>query len=234
MPSHLVSGPFDPFLYPFPPHGLLLPFFFSALSLPLFLSSHIILTQTTSTQNITDMSSTPVTRTRTQLRAEVQNATAAAEAAVRQPLESSAASGSSAPDTTALLMQLLQQQHLQRRLDNANAQLAAAESLAQQRKSSAGLPPTFNGERNNDELAVNTWLDGMESWFIHAHVDIDANTERIEIAMSALRGSAQQWWAATRAANTVNVAAGAPTALDIWADVVSSLRKHYLPQNPAR
>ena len=131
-------------------------------------------------------------------------------------------------------MQLLQQQHLQRRLDNANAQLAAAESLAQQRKSSAGPPPTFNGERNNDELAVNTWLDGMENWFIHAHVDIDANTERIEIAMAALRGSAQQWWAATRAANTVNVAAGAPTALDIWADVVSSLRKHYLPQNPAR
>lgn len=146
----------------------------------------------------------------------------------------SAAGPAVAPDNTALLVQLLQQQHLQAVLTNANAELAAAEALAQQRRASAGPPPTFNGMRTNDELAVNTWLDAMESWFALAHVDVDADAERIEIAAAALRGSAQQWWAATRAADAATVAAGGTTAIDKWSNIVTSLRKHYLPQDPAR
>lgn len=137
-------------------------------------------------------------------------------------------------DTTALLVQLLQQQHLQAVLTNANAELAAAEALAQQRRASAGPPPTFNGARTADELAVCTWLDAMESWFALAHVDADADAERIEIAVAALRDSAQQWWAATRAADAATVAAGGATAIDKWSNFVASLRRHYLPQDPAR
>jgi len=131
-------------------------------------------------------------------------------------------------------MQLLQQQHLQAVLTNANAELAAAEALAQQRRAGAGSTPTFQGTKSGDELAVNTWLDALESWFALAHVDIDADAERIEIAVASLRGSAQQWWAAMRAADAATVAAGGHTSIDKWSDVVASLRKHYLPQNPAR
>ena len=135
---------------------------------------------------------------------------------------------------TAILVQLLQQQHLQAVLTNANAELAAAEALAQQRRASAGPPPTFDGTRTSDELAVSTWLDAMESWFALAHVDIDADAERIEIAVASLRGSAQQWWAATRAADAATVAAGGSTAIDKWSSIVAALRTHYLPQDPAR
>lgn len=177
--------------------------------------------------------SAPAPRTRAQLRTAAQNAAAATvTAALHQA--ASAAGPAVAPDTTALLVQLLQQQHLQAVLTNANAELAAAEALAQQRRAGAGPPPTFNGMRTNDELAVNTWLDAMESWFALAHVDADADSERIEIIAASLRGSAQQWWAATRAADAATVAAGGTTAIDKWSNIVTSLRKHYLPQDPAR
>ena len=175
--------------------------------------------------------------TRAQLRTAARNA---ATAAAQQPAVPIAAQNGPvggavvAPDPTALLVQLLQQQHLQAMLANANAELAAAEALAQQRRSSAGPAPTFDGVRANDELAVLTWLDAMESWFALAHVDIDADAERIEIAMASLRGSAQQWWAATRAADAAIVSAGGSTTIDKWASIVAALRKHYLPQDPAR
>jgi Retrotransposon gag protein/Zinc knuckle len=137
-------------------------------------------------------------------------------------------------DATALLVQLLQQQHLQAVLANANAELAAAEALAQQRRAGAGPAPTFHGTKPDDELAVNTWLDALESWFALAHVDIDADAERIEVAVAALRGPVQKWWASTRAADAATVAAGGTTAIDKWADVVALFRKSYLPQDPAR
>lgn len=167
------------------------------------------------------------------MRTAAQNAATAAAAAAQQQA-ASAAGPVAVPDTTALLVQLLQQQHLQAVLTNANAELAAAEALAQQRRASAGPPPTFNGARTDDELAVNTWLDALESWLGLAHVDIDADAERIEVAVASLRGSAQQWWAATRAADAAIVAAGGATAIDKWATIVAALRKHYLPQDPAR
>ena len=172
--------------------------------------------------------------TRAQLRTAARHA---AVAAAQQPAAPPAAVGGVAivpPDPTALLVQLLQQQHLQAMLANANAELAAAEALAQQRRASAGPAPTFDGVRANDELAVLTWLEAMESWFALAHVDVDADAERIEIAMASLRGSAQQWWAATRAADAATVHAGGTTAIDQWAKIVAALRKHYLPQDPAR
>ena len=141
----------------------------------------------------------------------------------------------------ALFAQLLQQQQLQayaaqaqQALSMANAELAAAEALAQQRRAGAGPAPTFHGTKAADELAVNTWLDAMESWFALAHVDIDADAERIEIAVASLRDSAQQWWAATRAADAAAVTAGGTTVLDKWTSVVALLRKQYLPQDPAR
>ena len=173
--------------------------------------------------------------TRAQLRTAARDAAVAAAQQPAAPL--AAANGGVAvvpPDPTALLVQLLQQQHLQAMLANANAELAAAEALAQQRRASAGPAPTFDGVRANDELAVLTWLEAMESWFALAHVDVDADAERIEIAMASLRGSAQQWWAATRAADAATVSAGGTTAIDKWATIVAALRKHYLPQDPAR
>ena len=181
--------------------------------------------------------SAPASRTRAQLRTAAQNAASAAAAGTQLPAASAATSSNGAAaalDTTAILVQLLQQQHLQAVLTNANAELAAAEALAQQRRASAGPPPTFDGTRTSDELAVSTWLDAMESWFALAHVDIDADAERIEIAVASLRGSAQQWWAATRAADAAIVAAGGSTAIDKWSSLVAALRKHYLPQDPAR
>src|SRR4051812_47402399 len=68
----------------------------------------------------------PAGRTRAQLRMAAQNAASAAAAAASQQPAAPAAL-----DTTALLVQLLQQQHLQAVLTNANAELAAAEALAQ-------------------------------------------------------------------------------------------------------
>ena len=137
-------------------------------------------------------------------------------------------------DTTALLVQLLQQQHFQAVLTNANAELAAAEALAQQRRAGAGPAPTFHGAMPDDELAVNTWLDALESWFALAHVDIDADAERIEVAVAALRGPVQKWWASTRAADAAAVAAGGTTTIDKWTNIVALFRKSYLPQDPAR
>jgi len=174
-----------------------------------------------------------------------QNAATAAAGAVAaaqvQAPAVGAPGGGGAPDAMALFAQLLQQQQLQayaaqaqQALSMANAELAAAEALAQQRRAGAGSTPTFHGTKAGDELAVNTWLDAMESWFALAHVDIDADAERIEIAVASLRGSAQQWWAATRAADAATVAAGGATAIDKWTNVVALLRKHYLPQDPAR
>jgi len=193
--------------------------------------------------------SAPAARTRAQLRISAQNAAVvaagavAAAAAVQVPAAPIVSAGgpSTGPDSMMLLVQLLQQQQLQavaqqaqQALSNANAELAAAEALAQQRRASAGPSPTFEGTRSNDELAVNTWLDAMESWFALAHVDIDADAERIEIAVASLRGSAQQWWAATRAADAATVIAGGITTIDKWTNIVSLLHKHYLPQDPAR
>ena len=179
------------------------------------------------------MNSIP-SRTRAQLRAAAQAAAAAAAAPAQQQAAAPGGGLPAALDTTALLVQLLQQQHLQAVLTNANAELAAAEALAQQRRASAGPPPTFNGERGHDELAVCTFLDAMESWLALAHVDRDADAERIEITVASLRGSAQQWWAATRAADAAIVTAGGATAIDTWPSIVAALRKHYLPQDPAR
>jgi len=190
--------------------------------------------------------SVPALRTtRLQLRVAAQNAATTATAAIaaaQMPAPAAAAAAANgAPDAMALFAQLLQQQQLQayaaqaqQALSMANAELAAAEALAQQRRAGAGPAPTFHGTKVADELAVNTWLDAMESWFALAHVDIDADAERIEIAVASLRDSAQQWWAATRAADAAAVTAGGTTMLNKWTNVVALLRKQYLPQDPAR
>ena len=189
--------------------------------------------------------SAPAPRTRFQLRVAAQNAAAVAAGAVAaaqvQAAPAAGLVGGPALDTMGLFAQLLQQQQLQacaaqaqQALSTANAELAAAEALAQQRRAGAGPTPTFEGTKKNDELAVNTWHDAIENWFALAHVDADADAERIEIAVASLRDSAQQWWAATRAADAATVAAGGTTAIDKWANVVSLLRKHYLPQDPVR
>lgn len=180
--------------------------------------------------------------TRTQLQAAANAAAAAAAAAVQNAvLPQAAGGGAGAPDATALLVQLLQQQQLQavalqaqQALAHANAELAAADALAQQRRAGAGAPPLFSGVRGGDELAINTWLDALESWFNVAHVDSGADEERIEIAAASMRGAAQQWWTATRANDTAAVAAGGASTISTWAGVVAQLRKAYLPQDPAR
>jgi hypothetical protein len=201
-------------------------------------------------------------RTRAQLRTEAvaaqaaavaaatASAAAAAQAAVA-PAAVLAGAGGAAPDATALIAQLMTQQlqlaraqqaqqlalQTQQASANAEAALAAAEALAQQRRAGAGQAPSFHGTRGGDDLAVNTWLSALELWFGVAHIDASLDAERIEVAAAALRGPAQQWWIATSASDAAAVAAGAPnTASTIgrWAEVVALLRKHYLPQDPAR
>ena len=129
-------------------------------------------------------------RTRAQLQAAaaaaLQAATAAAAAAaaaaqVGSPAPAPGGGQAAQPDPLALFAQLMRQQQLQavslqtqQALTSANADLAAAESLAQQRRAGAGPPPLFHGARSGEELAVNTWLDALESWFALAHVDADA------------------------------------------------------------
>ena len=173
----------------------------------------------------------PAARTRAQLQAAATAATAAVAAAAAGP---GVAAGAAAPDATAILVQILQQQQLQAAATAANAELAAADALAQQRRAGAGAPPLFNGVRGGDELAVNTWLDALESWFNLAHIDSSADEERIEVAAASMRGAAQQWWTATRANDAAAVVAGGASTIGTWAGVVAQLRKAYLPQDPAR
>ena len=115
-----------------------------------------------------------------------------------------------------------------------SAELAAAESLAQQRRAAAGAAPLFHGLAR--DIAVHTWLISLERWFESAHIVTDAggeaDAERIEVAATALRGSAQTWWEATRAADATQVAAGQPTALGTWSAFTSAVRRHFLPQAP--
>jgi hypothetical protein len=184
-------------------------------------------------------------RTRAQLQATAAAAAqaagdAAAAAAVRAPVMAPGGQAERA-DPLALFVQLMQQQQLQavamqtqQALVSAKADLAAAEALAQQRRAGAGPPPLFHGARGGDDLAVNTWLDALESWFALAHIDVDSDAERIEVAVASLRGAAQQWWAATRANDAAGVAAGGATSIDKWTGTVALLKKHYLPQDPAR
>jgi hypothetical protein len=141
----------------------------------------------------------------------------------------------------ALIAQLMKQQHLQavamqtqQASANAEAALAAADALAQQRRAGAGPAPLFHGARSGDDLAVNTWLSALELWFAVAHIDAAADAERIEVAMAALRGTAQQWWTTTSANDAAAVAAGEASKIGRWKEVEALLRKHYLPQDPER
>ena len=181
---------------------------------------------------------------RKQLSAAAQGAATTASAAIaasRVALPAAAGPSGGAPDAISILTQLWQKQQLQtdaaqaqQALYIANAELARLDSLAQQRQSGAGPTPTFHGTKSSDELAVNTWLEAMESWFTRAHVDVDADAERIEIAAASFRDSAQQWWSATRATDAVVVSGGGLSTITQWTDVTSLLRKQYLPQDPAR
>jgi len=141
----------------------------------------------------------------------------------------------------AVIAQLMQQQHLQAvatqdsmRCRRPTRSWRRQMPFAQQRRAGAGPAPTFAGRTDDDELAVLSWLEALESWFTLAHVDTDADAERIDTAVAALRGSAQRWWANTRAADAATVAAGGTTALDKWASVVALLREAHLPQDPVR
>lgn len=180
--------------------------------------------------------SAPATRTRAQMQAAVATAQQANADAVAAGAAAAAARapGAAALDMGAILAQLLQQNALQAALTTANAELAAADHLAQLRRAGAGAIPLFSGARSGNELAVNTWLDALESWFALAHIDTSADAERIEVLGAALRDSAQQWWAATRAADAAVVAAGGASTIGQWSTLVAAMRKQYLPQDPAR
>ena len=81
----------------------------------------------------------------------------------------------------------------------AQQERAAEAALAQQRRAGAGSPPTFTGTQNRG-VEVYTFLGAMESWFATAHMDdVGADAERVVVAASQLRGSAQLWWHALRA-----------------------------------
>jgi hypothetical protein len=176
-----------------------------------------------------------------------QAANAAAVAAAAQVV----AAGGPAPqppDIAAILAavlaqngQILHQQALQaaaalaqQEAARRSAELAAAESLAQQRRAAAGAAPLFHGLAR--DIAVHTWLISLERWFESAHIATDAggeaDAERIEVAATALRGPAQTWWEATRAADAAQVAAGQPAALGTWSAFTSAVRRHFLPQAP--
>ena len=182
--------------------------------------------------------------TRAQHRVNAQTASAAAAiaqaaaAAVVPHPALSGAGGNSGDAAVQMLAQLLQQQALQAKADQAErvaarfeAALAAAEALAQQRRAGAGPPPLFRGQSR--DIAVHTWLIALERWFENAHIDaVGADVERIEVASSALRDTAQTWWAAALAADAAATAAGNPSSFQTWANFTAAARKHFLPQSP--
>lgn len=191
------------------------------------------------------MSGVPLTRAQHRLNAQSASAAAAiaqaaaAAGAVSQP--ALGVGGGNAGDAAIqMLAQLLQQQSLQAKADQAErvaarfeAALAAAEALAQQRRAGAGPPPLFRGQAR--DIAVHTWLIALERWFENAHIDtIGADSERIEVASSALRDAAQTWWAAALATDAADTAAGAPPSLNTWAAFTAAARKHFLPQDVER
>ena len=195
------------------------------------------------------MSGAPVTRLQLRIQAQAAavaaaNALAAANAVAPQFMQQPplAAGGPAPPalDAIQMMAQLLQQQALQAKADQAErvaarleSALAAAEALAVQRRAGAGTPPLFRGQAR--DIAVHTWLIALERWFENAHIEtVGADGERIEVATSALRDTAQTWWAAALAADAGAVAAGGMATMNTWAAFTAAIRKHFLPQSPER
>jgi len=192
------------------------------------------------------MSGVPLTRAQHRLNAQSASAAAAiaqaaaAAGAIPQLAPLGVGGGNAGDAAIQMLAQLLQQQSLQAKADQAErvaarfeAALAAAEALAQQRRAGAGPPPLFRGQAR--DIAVHTWLIALERWFENAHIDaVGADSERIEIASSALREAAQTWCAAALAADAADTAAGAPPSLNTWAAFAAAARKHFLPQDVER
>jgi len=114
----------------------------------------------------------------------------------------------------------------------AEAAMQAAESLAQQRRAGAGPAPLFHGLAR--DIAVHQWLTALERWFESAHIAVNADAERIEVAAAAMRGTAQTWCARAMAADAAAVAAGTAPELDTWAKFAAAARKDFLPQAPER
>ena len=90
-------------------------------------------------------------------------------------------------------------------------------------RTAAGTAPSFNGMAN--DIIVYRWCVAMERWFETAKVDKDE--EKLSIAASSLKESAQTWWELEK-----NSTRGPSyTTWKIFSDVI---KKQYLPMEPDR
>jgi hypothetical protein len=91
-------------------------------------------------------------------------------------------------------------------------------------RATAGAAPFFFGKTNNIE--VHRWIIAMERWFDTAEVVDEA--ERLKIAASQFRDSAQSWWNAEKQSG--RVAANYTT----WSLFTAAAKKQFLPMEVDR
>jgi hypothetical protein len=185
------------------------------------------------------MSAGTVTRAQLQAQQVAADAAAvAAAAAVNAPVlphivQPNAAPGGVGNDALAqAIIAMLAQQQLQAQAAlaesqaaRASAQAAAYEALSQQRRAGAGPPPLFLGQSNSIE--VHRWVIALERWFTVAYIAANDDEERLIVAPSVLRDSAQIWW-------TAQLTSGQAVALNTWILFSTAIRSHFLPMDVER
>ena len=122
--------------------------------------------------------------------------------------------------TQQQLADFQQQQVVLQQQQNQQQQQSSEKSLA---RAAAGAAPHFHGKAN--DIEVHRWCIALERWFETAKVDQD--DEKLIIAASVLRDSAQSWWQSKKEANEAN-------QIVTWSAFRDTIRKHYLPMDVDR
>ena len=136
------------------------------------------------------------------------------------PLIMSAPAAASAVDMQALLNHLIQAQQQLAAIQGqqlAQSKISAEQTLA---RAAAGQPPLFAGKSN--DMEADSWSIAMESWFETAK--LTEESEKILIAASAMRDTAQVWWQTMKDS-------GAAAAITTWASFKAVVGKKFLPQD---
>jgi hypothetical protein len=152
-------------------------------------------------------------------------------------------------DMQALLAQLVQAQGEAQKAQQAQAQQFAAAQQAQAQqlqaalaqlaafqqkqteqveqtsklslaRATAGVVPVLRGQTNTIE--AHRWGITMETWFATAGVAADA--DKVSIATSSFKETAQAWWASEQQA-------GNAAALNTWVLLLAAVKKQFLPMD---
>jgi hypothetical protein len=126
-------------------------------------------------------------------------------------------------DMANALQQLATFQQHQVRLQeeqNRQQQDSTSKTLA---RTSAGSSPIFAGKSN--DIEVHRWVIAMDRWFETTKIEQD--NEKITIAASSLRESAQAWWAGETQMKRAEV-------LNTWRLFTEAIKKQFLPMDVNR